>query len=75
MPLDLLLQETKGLSDEALMEVVRFIRFMKLETMNQSRRIEVPGEDRKVRHAGKYQGLIKIADDFDAPMDDFREYM
>ena len=27
------------------------------------------------RHAGSAKGLIHMADDFDAPLDDFREYM
>ena len=31
MPLELLIRETQGLSNEAIMEVVRFVRFMKTE--------------------------------------------
>lgn len=30
---------------------------------------------RKPRQAGSAKGLIHIADDFDAPLDDFDEYM
>ncbi len=77
MPLDLLIQETKGLSEEAIMEIVRFTRFIKLETMI------LPFEDGKKtndgkairRQAGLLKGRIKMAEDFDAPLDDFEEYM
>jgi antitoxin (DNA-binding transcriptional repressor) of toxin-antitoxin stability system len=30
---------------------------------------------RQPRRAGSAKGLIHLADDFDAPLDDFREYM
>jgi prevent-host-death family protein len=30
---------------------------------------------RKARQFGSAKGLIKIADDFDAPLEDFRDYM
>ena len=30
---------------------------------------------KKIRSAGKYRGQGWMADDFDAPLDDFREYM
>ncbi len=79
MPIDLLMQETKGLSDDAIMEVVRFIRFMKLETMI------VPMESGAapmaqngkplLRRSGALKGQIRMTGDFDAPLDDFREYM
>ena len=78
MPLDLLIQETRGMSEEAIMEIVRFTRFMKLETM-----IVPFGEDGKkadngkpiLRQAGLLKGQIRLSDDFDAPLEDFREYM
>jgi antitoxin (DNA-binding transcriptional repressor) of toxin-antitoxin stability system len=35
----------------------------------------VPVEQRKARKAGSARGQIHIADDFDAPLDDFAEYM
>jgi len=34
-----------------------------------------PAKSRKLIKAGSAKGLIKIADDFDAPLEDFREYM
>jgi antitoxin (DNA-binding transcriptional repressor) of toxin-antitoxin stability system len=35
----------------------------------------IPVSPRKARRAGTAEGLIWIADDFDAPLDDFEEYM
>lgn len=35
----------------------------------------VPVSTKKRRRAGTAEGLIWIADDFDAPLDDFKEYM
>ncbi len=74
MPFELLISETRGLSDEAIMEVVRFVRFMKYEAQNNPAMIG-KSEKKKFRTAGKYRGQGWMADDFDAPMDDFREYM
>jgi prevent-host-death family protein len=35
----------------------------------------VPIRPRKARQFGSAKGLIKIAEDFDAPLEDFRDYM
>lgn len=82
MGLELLLQETKGLSEEALMEVVRFVRFMKTESSNmvsfanvKSGISNMDGEKNRIRTAGKYRNKGWMADDFDSPIDDFKEYM
>lgn len=77
MGLDLLLQETKGLSEEALMEVVRFVKFMKAESANDLRLASSNDTNgkKKIRSAGKYSGKGWMADDFDAPLNDFKEYM
>lgn len=38
--------------------------------------VVVPGPQKKTRQLGFMKGtILKIADDFDAPLDDFREYM
>ena len=74
MPFELLINETRGLSDEAIMEVVRFVRFMKHEAQNNPALLGKP-EKKKFRTAGKYRGQGWMADDFDAPLEDFREYM
>ncbi len=74
MALDMIIQEAEGMSDEALMEVVRFMRFIKIETCN------IPASDidiskKKIRSAGIYRGQGWMSDDFDEPLDDFKEYM
>ena len=72
MALDLILQEAKGMSDEELMEVLRYMRFIKIESI---RNEETKQEKRKIRTGGIYHGKIRIAEDFDEPLDDFKEYM
>ena len=74
MPIELLIQETQGLSNEAIMEVVRFVRFIKNEAQNDPALAVYP-EKKKYRTAGKYRGQAWIAEDFDAPLEDFKEYM
>ncbi len=77
MALDLIVQEAAGMSDEALTEVLHFMRFIKMESAGAgavSKRA-APHPGKKLRTGGIYQGKIRIADDFDAPLDDFREYM
>ena len=73
MAYELLLAEAQGMSEATLMEVVRFMQFIKKEKANS----EISETDEKpvIRKAGKYRGQIVIADDFDAPLEEFREYM
>lgn len=65
MPIDLLLEEAKGMKDEDIMQVVRFIRFLKYS------------DKKKHRSAGYFKDSGKgwMADDFDEPLSDFQEYM
>lgn len=69
MAIDLLIKETEGLSEDKLMEVVRFVRFIKLNSIDEK------NNPVKTRKAGKYRGQGWMADDFDAPLEDFKEYM
>ena len=39
------------------------------------RLVEVRTAERRRRRPGSAKGLITLADDFDAPLEDFREYM
>ena len=77
MALDMLMNEAKGMSDGALMEVVHFMQFIKI-TPERSRNkggVETAGNGkRRLRRAGLYQGKIKMSEDFDAPLYDFKEY-
>lgn len=77
MAIDVLLHEAQGLSEDALMEVIRFVRFIKSERENPpGKAITTDGTaKKKIRSAGKYRGAIKMADDFDAPLEEFRGYM
>lgn len=79
MSLDMILQqETKGLTDEAMMEVIRFVRFMKLEAGYHDRYLEKTRSStgkKKYRTTGKYLGQGWMSDDFDEPLAEFGEYM
>jgi hypothetical protein len=78
MALDLLIQEAQGLSEDSLMEVVRFMRFIKNEHnlhLIASKKVTSTEEKPKIRQAGKYRGQFHISPDFDEPLEEFREYM
>jgi hypothetical protein len=76
MALEMLIQEAQGMSEEALMEVVHFMQFLKITTVKSSSPEKLSDHVRKVkRSAGMYRDKGWMADDFDAPLDDFKEYM
>ena len=74
MAMDILLQEAQGLSDETLMEVIRFMRFIKTENEKQSGTHAIDGSEH-LRKAGLYRGQIQMSKDFDAPLSEFGEYV
>ena len=76
MAIDILLHEAQGLPEDALMEVVRFVKFIKSESINRASNV-APKEQaaKKIRSVGKYCGQIKMSDDFDAPLEEFWGYM
>ncbi len=61
-----IIREMKGLSLEMLGEILDFVQFLKTKHVQQPRRQRI---------FGSAKGLIRIADDFDEPLDDFQEYM
>jgi hypothetical protein len=69
MALDLLLEEAQGMSEDSLMEVVRFMRFVKQENNISAPQISADGKP-VIRKPGLYKDQIFISDDFDAPLDD-----
>ena len=75
MPLDLLVAEAEGMTDDAIMEVVRFMKFIKIE--HRSFVSGSPRDTKRLREAGYFKTTGKgwMADDFDEPLDDFKEYM
>ena len=74
MGLDLLLEEAQGMSEASLMEVVRFMRFVKQENNISASNVSADNKT-VIRKPGLYKNQIRMADDFDALLDDFKEYM
>lgn len=71
MAIDTLINETKGMSEQDINEVIDFIRFIKIRPYKN----ENLTTRKKYRRAGRHQGKIRMSEDFDAPLDDFKEYM
>ena len=71
MALEMLIREAKGMPEDALMQVVHFMRFLKLESIRSCDESSVV----RLRKAGKRKGQIIMAEDFDVPLEDFKEYM
>jgi hypothetical protein len=64
-----LIQEIYSLPDNLKQEVLHYIQFLK---QKQTHPTKTP---RKKRKAGSAKGEIFMADDFEAPLEDFAEYM
>ena len=62
-----LVEEAKGLSESSVSEVIDFIKFLKAK--------EEPKNISGIKFDLLKGGLKYMADDFDAPLDCFREYM
>lgn len=77
MALDLLLQEASGLSEAELNQVIRFVRFIKIESANKESSDNENGNThgRVIRKCGIYREKGWTSDDFNEPLDDFKEYM
>ena len=70
MPLEMVIKNETGLSDKCVEMVVSYIRFL------QTQERQSPPQVRKKRPPfGPYQGKGWMADNFDAPLEDFKEYM
>ena len=78
MLFEMLMEEARGMTDDALMEVIHFIQFLKVApTMTASVSMASKSSDEKIiyREPGLYKDQIQIADGFDDPLDEFEEYM
>ena len=78
MAYEMLMQEAQGMSEAALMEVVRFMRFIKGESKTdvpQSTAEQSTDRSKWIRTPGGLSGKIVMSEDFDAPLDEFKEYM
>lgn len=78
MAYELLIQEAQGMSEVALMEVVRFMRFIKgerREEASKSAAEQTEDMSKWIRRPGGLSGRIVMSDDFDEPLEEFEEYM
>jgi hypothetical protein len=67
----ILIQEIRALPENLKLEVLHFVQFLKQKQSAQSE----PAMPRKRRQAGSAKGEVFMADDFNAPLKDFAEYM
>ena len=66
----ILIQEIHTLPESLKQEVLHFVQFLK-----QKQNGATETEKRQPRKAGSAKGEIIMAEDFDAPLEDFAEYM
>lgn len=64
-----LLDEFHALSPEKQEEVIDFIGYLKSKSKNHQKK------DTKRNAFGSLKGTFKVSEDFDAPLDDFKDYM
>ncbi len=64
----LILSQIQQLPEQLRQEVLHYIEFLQAKYNTQNRKI-------KNRKAGSAKGKFKLAPDFDAPLEDFKEYM
>ena len=73
MPLDMLMEEAKGMSDEALLEVVHFMQFLKFSPTQTD---GTQSKEKKVyRTTALYKNQNKMAEGFDDTTEEYEEYM
>ena len=78
MEFELLIREAQGLSESSLMEVIRFMKFIKREEAEKTGQTPAQScDDRSkwIRTPGGLNGKIVMAEGFDDPIDGFEEYM
>ena len=68
----LLIQEIHTLPDNLKEEVLHFVQFLKQKQTIQTN--DEPSKKRQ-RKFGSAKGMFVMADDFEAPLEDFAEYM
>lgn len=62
--------QLSSLPEDVRKQVLDFIEFL----MRKKEELPRPSEPKK-RPIGMFKGKIRMADDFDAPLDDFKDYM
>ena len=74
MALELLISEARDLSEDSIMEVVQYIRAIKFKSRHAENDVPL-SEQPVIREAGMYRGQVFLSDDFNEPLEDFKEYM
>jgi hypothetical protein len=67
----IILEKLEKLPEQLQTEVLHYVEFL-LEKYVQESSVELPQQKRK---AGLLKGKIWMADDFDAPLEDLKDYM
>ena len=78
MPIELLVKNATGLPDKYVEMAVSYIHFLQAQFQQEqaSGPASLAGNGKPIlRKAGKYKGKISVPEDFNAPLDDFKEYM
>ena len=86
MSIDVLIEEVREMPESLIMSLVRYARELKSDyglgsfgALSEADRNNLGTSaalpDGKIRRAGILKGQIKMTDDFDAPLDDFEDYM
>lgn len=65
---EMILAEIQQLPETLKLEVLHFVRFLRQEKIQSQSELSE-------RVFGLSKGRYKLADDFDAPLEDFKEYM
>ena len=73
MPIEAFLKNATGLPDKYVEMAITYINYLQTQ-YQQSMQATVNGKP-ILRTPGKYEGMIFLAPDFDAPLDDFKEYL
>lgn len=66
----LILRELHNLSEPLKVQVLKYVQILKKQSAQ-----SLPEKPHKRRKAGSAEGKYVLAPDFDAPLEDFKEYM
>lgn len=64
--------EFETVPESMFSELIEFIKFLKFKANNNSAETQ---EAKPIRKPGALKGKIFMSDDFDEPLEDFKEYM
>ena len=75
MLIDVSMEEARGMPDDAIMDLVRHARSLKADRHAEAASAAPDAAGGWYRKPGLFKGQISMSDDFDAPLDDFEDYM